>query len=75
MPSPPRLHPTISAFQREVKPESSSAQGTLLMTWLMSTAASVSLPASIDSVSARKAGTRPMFPMNTKNAANVSSSP
>ena len=73
VPSPPRLVPTIRASHSEVKPERSKAAGTLLMTWLAHTAVTSSWPEMACSSSERKAGTRPMFPIKTKNAAKVSS--
>ena len=56
---PPRLVPTIRACTSWVKPDSSSAAGTLLVTWLASTDTSTSRPAMTCPSQAEKAGTRP----------------
>ena len=63
-----------SDSQFDVKPESSSAAGTLLITWLASTDTITSRPSRAEAISARKPSSRPRFPMKMKNAANVSSS-
>ena len=44
VPSPPRLTPMISADRSSVNPDSSSAAGTLLITWLAATPARTSCP-------------------------------
>ena len=68
------LVPMMRARVSAVKPDSSSAAGTLLVTWLASTATGTSRPAMIRASQAEKAGTRPRLPMNTKKAAKVRSS-
>ena len=56
-----------------VKPDSRSAAGTLLVTWLASTDTSTSRPAMICRSQSEKAGTRPRLPMKMKKATKVSS--
>ena len=71
VPRPPRFVPTMSEVHSFVKPESKSAAGTLLMTWLLKTATSVTRPSKMLERKSRNAGKRPIFPMKTKKKIKV----
>ena len=71
VPSPPRLVPTIRSVYLSVNPDSSTAAGTLLMTWLARTEVIISCPPSTFSTNVLKPPILPMFPINTKNPTNV----
>ena len=73
VPRPPKLAPTIRLSHRSVKPDSSSAAGTLLITWLAATAVSASRPRRIPSRNSLKTGRRPILPIKTKKPTKVSS--
>ena len=73
VPSPPMLHPTTSAGHSAEKPESRSAAGTLLITWLASTDTITSLPSITEDRKARKACMLPILPIKMKSATNVPS--
>ena len=68
------LQPMMSAGHWSVKPESSSAAGTLLVTWLASTAASSTRPVRAEEMKPRKASMPEMLPMKMKKAAKMPSS-
>ena len=73
VPRPPRFTPVSSAAKSSVKPDSRSAAGTLLMTWLTATPAISSLPETTACKSSETAGSLPMFPVKMKNPTNVRS--
>ena len=53
--------------------DNNSAAGTLLITWLETTAVSTSFPLTIPSRKLQNAGILPIFPINTKKPTKVSS--
>ena len=73
MPRPPMSVPSTRAFPLSVNPDSSTAAGTLLITWLARRAVRNSRPSRNPISSCRKAGTWPRFPISTKKATKVAS--
>ena len=73
VPRPPMLVPTSRSSHASVKPESSSAAGTLLMIWLMPTDARRTCPSNTWATKLWKAGKRFMLPMKTKRHTKVAS--
>ena len=71
VPRPPIFTPKSNSFQWSVKPERSTAAGTLLMIWEQRKETIISRPASMEAMASRMAGMRPMFPMNTKKKIKV----
>ena len=73
--APPTLTPTSSGAHSPVKCESSTAAGTLLMTWLAPALTHRPPSAMSGASTSTTCGMRAMFPANTQKHAKVSSSP
>lgn len=71
VPSPPRLVPIMRAAHLFVNPDKSSAAGTLLITWLLRIATSISFPSRMEVRKSQKSVRRPMLPMKMKKKINV----
>ena len=75
VPAPPTFTPMSRACHDPVKCDSSTAAGTLLMTWLVAALTIRADPSMTCASSPSTAGMRAMLPANTKKQAKVSSNP